>query len=216
MALQIQGNGGTIAEVSSNYRAMYTTLKPEDVGSLGCYSLSMTTGVVGAGLAANSEVFQFRWTDATRLAVITKITFDGAGGIAAFTAGAYRFEAIIARSFSASGSGGTAATITGNNNKRRTSFGTTLLGEARCASTAALGAGTKTLDTQGIGAAAGGLTATAGDKMSPGVIYDSGGVLYGITLVQNEGFAIRATVPATGTWTGAFSVHWCEMSSYPT
>jgi len=57
----------------------------------------------------------------------------------------------IAKSFSAAGTGGTAATITGNNGKMRTSMGTTLLGEARCASTAALGAGTKTLDSQAIG-----------------------------------------------------------------
>lgn len=215
MGIALIGDTGVIARVESNTLALRTVQRPDDIGSLGAYSISMTTGVMAAGLAANSEVFQFRWTDATRLCLIRLVRFDGAGGIAAFAAGAYRFEAMIARSFSAAGTGGTAATITGNNQKRRTSMGTTLLGEARCATTAALTAGTKTLDSQGIGAAAGGLTATAGDKMSPGVLFDAEeGAKYPIILAQNEGVIIRATVPATGTWTGAFTFKWMELTAY--
>lgn len=33
-------------------------------------------------------------------------------------------------------------------------------------------------------------------------------------VAQNEGFIIRATVPATGTWTASFDVTWMELASY--
>ncbi len=215
MAIQVMGNGGTIGEVETNTRALKVTQRPDDAGSLGHYALSWTTGVMAAGLAANSEVLQFRWTHATNLCAIRSIRFDGAGGIVAFAAGSYRFEAMIARSFTVAGTGGTAATLTTNNAKLRSSFGTTVLGEYRGATTAALTAGTKTLDAQGIGAAAGGLTVNAGDKMSPGVLFDGvHGNTYPIVLATNEGVIIRATVPATGTWTGAFTVVWEELTAY--
>lgn len=216
MAIQIQGNGGTVAEVDgTGFRAVRVAQRPLDVGALGAYRLSVATGVMAAGLAANSEIFQFRWTDATRLCVIHRLIFDGMGGIVAFTAGSVVIQALVARSFTAAGTGGTAATITGNNQKVRTSHGTTLLGEARVATTAALGAGTKTLDSQAFGQVASGISATAGDKVPEGTLFDStGGQEHPIVLAQNEGVVVRATVPATGTWTGGVSIAWSEVSAY--
>jgi len=215
MALQIQGFSGVIGEVGGTaYRALRVENRPLDVGSLGAYRIAMQTGVMAAGLAANSEIFQFRWTDATRICVIEKIQFDGAGSIVAFAAGTAIFRLTPARAFSAAGSGGTAATITGNNQKLRTTMGSTLLGEARCASTAALGAGTKTLDAQDIGAAVGSFTAVAGVSISPQPFMDVYAGGHPLVLVQNEGFVIRAAVPATGTWSAGITVHWTEMAAY--
>ena len=51
MALQLQGNGGTVAEVESATRAMRTALRPIDIGSLGSYRKAMTSGTIAAGLA---------------------------------------------------------------------------------------------------------------------------------------------------------------------
>ena len=89
MAIQLQGNSGTVAEVDgTNFRAMRGTLRPIDYGSLGSYRMSLLSGTMAAGLAANSEVVQFRWSDATRLCVVTSIIFDGLSGSAtAFAAG---------------------------------------------------------------------------------------------------------------------------------
>ena len=177
--------------------------------------MSSVTGTMAAGLAANAEVYQFRWTDSSKLAAITRVWFDGAGGITAFAPGFGRMELFVARSFSAAGTGGGTATITGSNNKLRTSFATTLLGEVRVATTAALGAGTKTLDTQGIGAVAGYLGAVPADGLPPGPLFDAlAGQAYPIVLAQNEGVVIKATVPATGTWTGSFTVCWSELTAY--
>lgn len=218
MAIQIQGNGGTVADVDgTNYRAMRTTLRPYDYGALGSYRLSLLSGTMAAGLAANSEVFQFRWADATRICVVTSVIWDGLSGSAtAFAAGFAKVDMLVARSWTADGSGGVAATISGNNAKQRTSMGSTLLGAVRASSTAALTAGTKTLDTQAVGqysAAIG--TGTSVQWMPQFDLFhaDPGGESP-LILAQNEGFVIRATVPATGTWQFGATVCWTELAAY--
>lgn len=192
------------------------SLRPHDPGLLGAYRLSMATGVMAAGLAANSEILQFRWTDATRLCVIHKINFEGMGSIVAFAAGVAMFRATVARAFTVAGTGGAVATITTNNGKMRTSFPTTLLGEFRIATTAALGVGTKVLDAQDIGSTVGGVTAVAGIGIPPdGLLQPIAGYEHPLILAANEGFVVRATVPITGTWTAGFTVSWSEAAVYP-
>lgn len=218
MAIQIQGNGGTVADVDgTNFRALRVAQRPVDYGALGFYSINLVTGVMGAGLAGNSEIFQARWTDASRFCAIYDLGCAGAGGILAFAAGATKMEAMVARGWTVDGSGGTAATITGNNNKLRTSMGTTLFGAIRGAATSALGAGTKTLDAQGIGAVHGSTTVNAGAVLlPPSDLFGAGGRTdnHPLILVQNEGVIVRATVPITGTWTGGVSMRWAELTAY--
>lgn len=218
MAIQIQGNAGTVAEVDGSvYRAMRTTLRPIDYGSFGSFRLSGLSGTMAAGLTSNSEVFQFRWTDATRLCVVTSVLWDGLSGSAtAFTAGFAKVDMLVARSWSADGSGGTTLTPTGNAQKMRTSMATSLVGGVRVASTAALTAGTKTLDANPIGqysAAIG--TATSTQWMPQFDLHhiDPGGESP-LILAANEGFVVRATVPGTGTWQFGVTVCWTEVSAY--
>jgi len=216
MAIQIQGNAGTVAEVDgTTFRAIRVTTRPVDYGALGIYSLSLQTGVMAAGLAANAEIFQFRWTDATRLCAIWDIECDGAGNAGtAFAAGVTKFEAVIARGWTVDGSGGTAATLTTNNAKLRTSMGTTLVGAIRMSSTAALTAGTKTLDTQGIGGCVQSVPATAGASVPAQRLFRADIGSMPLVLAANEGFIVRATVPATGTWTSGITVRWAEVAAY--
>lgn len=218
MAIQLQGNGGTVAEVDgANYRALRTTLRPIDYGAFGAYRLSMLSGTMAAGLTANSEVFQFRWSDATRLCAVTSIIWDGLSGSAtAFAAGFGKVDLMVARSWTADGSGGSAATISGNTQKQRTSMGSTLLGSARISSTAALTVGTKTLDNQAHGqysAAFGTATSTQWIPQLDLFHADPGGESP-LVLAQNEGFVVRATVPATGTWQFGVTVVWTELAEY--
>lgn len=179
------------------------------------FSLSAETGTVGAGLSANSELFQFRWTSTTKTAAIRRIQVS-AGGITAFTAGFAKMDAVVARSWTVAGTGGGTATISGNNAKLKTSFATTAVTEIRIATTAALGAGTKTLDSQAFANVVGSTTATAGTSIIfPTIIFDAMcDDQYPLLLGANEGFVIRATVPATGTWTGGFAVTWDEYDGY--
>jgi hypothetical protein len=220
MAIQVQGNAGIIAEVESASRAVRTTPRPIDIGSLGSYSVGMTSGVMAAGLAANSEIFQFHWSNSANLALIRRVTISGGNAGTAFAAGVAIFGMRAARAFTAVGSGGTTATLAGNDQKRRTSFGTTLLTSAadiRIASTAALGTGTKTLDNNDLGSATAGVLATAGTTVVPvptDLYAPNFSGEWPLVLAQNEGFVIRATVPATGTWTFSVTVEWTEIASF--
>ena len=95
-------------------------------------------------------------------------------------------------------------------------MGATLLGAARIASTAALTAGTKTLDSQALGqysAAFGTATSTQWIPQLDLFHADPGGESP-LVLAQNEGFVVRATVPATGTWQFGVTVVWTELADY--
>lgn len=218
MGIGIQGNGGVIAEVGgTTHRALRVENRPLDHGSLGVFRFSMLSGTMAAGLAANAEIYQFRWTHASNLCAVQRVILDGLSGSAtAFAAGFGKVDLLAARSFSASGTGGTAATITGNNGKLRSSMASTTLGEIRCASTAALGVGTKTLDTQSMGQ----ISLSFGTVVSVQylsqvvLIGEDIGMNYPLLLAQNEGFAIRASVPATGTWQFGVTVHFTEVTAY--
>jgi hypothetical protein len=186
-----------------------------DYSGDGVRRLSLFTGLVAAGAAAGSEIFQFRWTSSVKQARILAVEFLGLGATTNFAAGPIVIEGVIARSFTAAGTGGTAATITGNNSKTRTTQPLTLLGEARIATTAALGAGTKTLDTQGFGGVVtSSLTAASSAPVAliPRHLFkaaDNAG--QPIILAQNEGVIVRATVPGTGTWTAGVAISWVEL-----
>lgn len=218
MAFALMGNGGTVADVGgTTFRALKVQQMPLDYGALGTYRKSLLSGTMAAGLAANSEIFQFRWTDATRLCAVRRVTLDGLSGSAtAFAAGFGKVDMVPARSWSADGSGGTAGTLTGNNGKLRTSMGTMLLGATRIASTAALTAGTKTLDTDPIGqiSLSFGIVVSVQYANNIPLFGEDPGPEHPLVLAQNEGFVLRATVPATGTWQFGVTVVWSELTAF--
>jgi len=216
MSIQIQGFSGFVAEVEQNTKAMRVVLRPIDYGSFGIFQVALSSGTMAAGLAAAASVFQWRWSDATRVAKVTTICHGGAGSIAAFAAGFTQAQAFFARSYSANGSGGTAATMTGNNGKLRTSMGTSLVGDIRISSTAALTAGTWTLDAQPFASVTASVPATAGNQVLPPTLLFNCETEseYPLVVAQNEGFNLQSTVPATGTWTFSIACKWAELGSY--
>lgn len=216
MSIQTQGNSGTVLEVETNTRALRATQRPLDVGALGSYKMTLSTGTMAAGLAAASPIVSFRWTT-TNICIVRRIDLALISLGTGFTAGTALLECVAARTFSASDTGGTAATLTGNNNKMRTSFGTTTVGDLRMSSTATLSAGTRTLDAQPFAINRFGITVTTNAVMlatTPVFYPQVGNGEYPLTLAQNEGFIIRATVPATGTWTGDVTIQWDEVTSF--
>lgn len=228
MAFQEQGFSGVVPEVESTFRAKRVTLRPIEHGAFGHYRIAMATGTIGAALAANGELFQFRWVDATRFCVLQKVLISAGANVAATAAGLVTLEAMIARGFTVNGTGGTTATLGGNNQKVRTAMGTTLITTAadiRIATTAALGAGTKTLDSQGVGNVTVGIGTGAIttshrlqliDKIDL-LEVDADGSIHPIILAQNEGFVIKngATAwPAAMTWAMGVTVVWAEVAAY--
>ena len=224
MAIQIQGNGGTLAEVDGTaFRALRTTPRPFDHGALGHYGYGGFTGILPAALAANSEIFQFRWTDATRLCIINEVKIAAAVSTTMFAAGVpVQIDMVKSSAWSAAGTGGTAPAPAALL-KRRTAMASSLVasGDIRIATTAALGAGTKTLETVAMAAlvGAGPITASLnGAIFAPGTILfrgESGHGQHPLVLAQNEGFSVRSVaVPATGTWTAAIQIDWTEVAAF--
>ncbi len=224
MAIQVQGNGGVVAEVDGTlFRAVRGVARPVDHGALGAYAYGGFTGILPAALAANSEIFQFRWADATRFAVIRKIRFSAVVSTTFFAAGVpVQIDLVKSTGWTVAGTGGTAPTLAATL-KRRTSMGSSLVaaGDMRIATTAALGAGTKTLEANSLGSivAAGPITASLnGEIVAPGTILwqaEVGDGEHPLVLAQNEGFSIRSVaVPGTGTWTAAVNIDWAEVTAY--
>lgn len=211
------GTTGSLAEVEAASLALRTTLRPTDPVSLGAYLLATDNGttVMSAALAANSPIFSFRWGN-SNVCVLNSIKI-GMTTTTAFAAGRIAMQAFFARTFTASDTNGTALTLTGNNCKKRTSFGTTLLTDARISATATLAAGTRTLDTQPFGELlAETIVASANTVWSPNTaiyVRDTADA-YPIVFAQNEGFVIQASVPGTGTWFFSVQVDWLEIASY--
>jgi hypothetical protein len=224
MPIQVQGNSGVVADVDgTTFRAQRSVMRPVDHGAFGHYSYGGFSGIIPAALAANSEIYQFRWTDATRLCVIRKVRIAACVTTTFFAAGVpVQIDLVKATGWSAAGTGGTAVSPAATL-KKRTSMGSSLVasGDMRIATTAALGAGTKTLEANSLQAivAAGPITASLnGEIIAPGTILwqaEVGDGEHPLVLVANEGFVIRSVaVPATGTWQIAVQVDWAEVTAY--
>lgn len=227
MAIQIQGNGGVVAEVDgTTFRAIRVTARPVNYGSLGMYRLGMHTGTMAAALAANAEIFQWRWADATNLGLVYKVSMSAGAQLASTAAVAFSFNMAVARSWSAAGSGGLRAVLTGNISKLRTNMGTSLVSDAGISTTAGLTAGTKTIDhaTSNLSTVASGIgtgaitTAIAIPLLPLTIMFDADGEgQMPLVCAQNEGFIIRnspVAFPATMTWVGAVNCLWAEAAAF--
>lgn len=221
--IQLVDASGNLGKIGQDFGALKTENRPIDMQGLGAYSYGGLTGILPAALGANSEVFQFRWADATRFAVIRKVRISAAVSTTFFAAGVpVQIDLIKSTGWTVAGTGGTAVTPAALL-KKRTSMPSTLLaaGDMRIATTAALGAGTKTLETYALAGevAAGPITASLnGTIIQPGTILWQSEIADGehpLILAQNEGFSIRSVaVPATGTWQMSVDIHWSECASY--
>jgi len=218
MAIQIIGNGGVIVEVEANHRAMRSVARPNDVGSLGSYRVGASTGLL-AGLAANTPIFSVRWGDATRVMVprFLRVRYAVVTGFTA--AQELAFDAIVARAFSASDSAGTAITLSGNQQKKRTSMGASLVTDMRVAAAVTLTAGTRTLDGQPVLASAKktlAAAATVQDADFEHTVAFDPGIEWPFVLVTNEGLIVRNTIAlgAGGTVRANIEFAWDELASY--
>lgn len=219
-------DGTTQAAVDSTHFAVRVSNRPMHLGANGgAYSLAVESGIMAAGLGAAAEIFQMRWTHATYKMLLRSIRFGmWRASATAFAAGPIRINATVARSWSVDGGAGLPVVFsTANTNKKRTDFPLSKFSDTgvRRSDTAACTAGTKTLDTNffaSLGAFVGAVAPAATIEVSPAIIVP-GSILwqrdtvdeYPFLFETNEGFAVRATVPATGTWGYNIQVEWSEI-----
>lgn len=214
---QIAGFTSTnIVEVETNTKALRVTLRPEDYGTLGIYSLSAPSGLIGAGLTAAAPVYAWRWGDATRLALLKRVTFSAANDAIAFAAGSCVFNMFVARAWTVSDSAGTVITpATTGNRLRTTGMGPSLVTDVRISALVTLTAGTRTKDAQACGTLIGGVPVAAGTFLiAPTPIFQQVPGEHPLVFAQNEGFVIEATVPVTGNWKFAVKTDWVEIATY--
>lgn len=218
VAANVAGVGAVVSE------GLHTIRLPIDVGTGGWYRVDAISGTIAAALAANSEVFQFRFVAGTMtLALVYKVLIS-AGVVAVSTAaGPIGFSTMFARSWTVAGTGGTRLSLTGNNAKMRTSFPTSQVNDAGISTTGALTAGTKTLDTQGMGNVLAHVGTAAVTAYTPGVIMPRTALIDAdgegqnpLILAGNEGFIIKTTHvgPAALTYAIGVTVVWAEVAAF--
>lgn len=216
------GNTGTVLEVDPNTRAARITAYPINVGSMGSYAISATTGNIAAGMAANGAIFTFRWSSGAGVALIRNVKVGAASGATGFAAGTASCGLVFADSYTVTGTtGSSSVALSGNEGKRRTAFATSAVanGDIRISSTAACTGQTWTLNTADA-ARLGPFGVTVGVQTN---FIPAGTMLWApdwagewpLVLEQNEGFAVRCTVPATGVWSAVVSVEWTEVAAFP-
>lgn len=212
------------------FTPLHALAGPFPVGAGGAYKVSAVSGTMAASLGANSEIFQFRYvTGASRVCLVHKIAISATVltlPVASTTvaSGPYAFRATIARAWTVAGTGGTRFVLTGSNQKLRTSHTTSEVTDAGIATTAALVAGTKTLDTQDVGSTVASFALATAVGLGDTTIVDktplfggfSTGLDFPIILANQEGFVIRTGVafPATMTWVFTADVIWSEVDAF--
>lgn len=207
-------NAGTLASVDARSKSLRVNNRPMLSATLGEYSCALR-GTNVAASAAGSVWWAFRYGGAN-LCVITKVIFDGAGVSTALTAGqAVAWGLFVARSFTVSANtGATAATLTGNNCKLRTSYATTGVSAIGISNGANITGNTRTPDAQPMGSVVGGLVGL-GTFVSEAALFDAYSVGHPIVLAQNEGVEVQnlITFPAAGVVNFGVTVHWSELTA---
>lgn len=207
------GNSGVDVDVDTTFKAMRVSLRPAEVtgwNSIGAQSGAVTTAAAAGALFSLRQI-------ASTLLIVRRVGCGFVTTTAFTTPQRVDYGLIGARAFSVSDSGGTAITVTGNNGKMRTSLATPTSIDCRIATTGALTAGTKTLDTNTMSQVAGWVGAV-GAGISPSLNnlhqHDAGD--YPLVLAQNEGLNIQNITLMGAAGVGQFyaNVEFAEASSY--
>jgi hypothetical protein len=204
---------GTALLVDPAHGAARVSMRPSD--ALGWNSVGVASGSL-TGIAANAGIFSFR--NLSSNPILVRRVGIGFVTTTAFTAAQMvSFGLLVARSFTASDSGGTAIAFSGANGKHRTALGTPTSVDCRIATTVALGGGTRTLDANALGIQAG-WSGAAGTTIAPALnnlmSHDTGD--YPIVLAQNEGLVIASltAMGAGGAGLATVTMEFAEASAF--
>jgi hypothetical protein len=206
------------AVVDPTMQAIRFSERPPEI--LGAYQYAITSGLLTV-VAAGGTVFSFRFNPATttNLCMIRRVEIGFATTTAFTTAQSLQYSMQIARAFTAVDSGGTSGAFTqANTGKMRTSMPTSQMSltgsNIQIATTGAITAGTRTLDTQPMAFMNGASTAV-GTVIPLTAIYQHQSGDYPLILGYQEGFIINnvQTMGAAGVGNLTVNVEWMELSA---
>ena len=205
-------SGAILASVDAGSRALRVSPRPLD--AFGHYRFAGATGNLSA-LVANSEIFQFRWTDAQSVALLQFMRIRCTQLTAFSAAQEISLELMGATGFTAAGSGGTQFLPTAQSFKKRSVMPQSRANEIRIATTAALGTGTRSLAPSPLLCHfgwAGGVGQTVIDST---LDLTSSALEYPLVLHQNEGIAVglgQLGMGAAGTLRVSVELAWAEIA----
>ncbi len=211
MAIQLIGTGAAIQEVDAAFKAARVSIRPIDV--INWLSYGAASGALTA-VAANGPVFSLRNTGANLLMVrrvqvgfVTTTAFTAAQGLV--------YQMLRASGFTVSDSGGTSLYVAGQNKHRLSFTNIASAPDIRIASTGALTAGTRTLETVSMGNA-GGTSSGVGTSMPKIELLSHDAGDHPMILAQNEGLVITNVIAmgAAGVIQLHVNIELAEMASY--
>jgi hypothetical protein len=223
MSIQIQGTGGSIAEVDgSTYRALRVTQRPTDYGTRGIYRVALISEPMTADIVPNSDFFQMRWPITPQLALIWGLTIEGfSNDTTPFVPGVGYLGLFIARNWTVIGSvSGFTVSLLGSRQTLRSSMAKSQISPMRMCTGDYITNGNRVLDAQPVGQARFAIGSSTNTNFLQQVgLYGSGSMEDGgnnspIVLSQNEGIVINGSVPASGLWQFGLSVLWSEVEAY--
>lgn len=213
----IIGSTSAVAAETSGAGALKTDgRQPITLTTEGTYEFGITTGDMAAGLAAASPILEFR--SPSKYSILHSIDICAASNGTGFAAGLAFFNLFRLKTHTVIATGGGAVAMTALMGYCRTGMATpTALMQLSATAALTIGSGA-VADTNAI-AQAGPFTvgtATLTNFTNGGVVrlYDEG--KHPLVSAPDEGWTIRATVPATGVWIGKINVRWSELVSVPT
>lgn len=205
------------------HKAARVSLRPAEVGVFGSYSQGFVSGVMAAGLAAGAVVFSWRWATNSCNCMVKRVRLTAGTDGTAFAQGSTIFDLIRSSAFGVQYTGGAAISILGKSGARSTRFAptsqqvaNTATGNVAIASTAALTVGSPApiFDNFPMSLIVGSVGAVplCSPVPQPGYLIDPTDTTRQPLEIQNsEGFVIRATVPATGTWKFGVEIDFDEV-----
>lgn len=212
---------GPVSTASTQY-TLHCGIYPIPYGSNGHYYLS-NSHAIPVSATANGHRFAMRNTSASKLVVLTYLRMWDVQLTAATATIEQGWQAFIARSFTTFHTTNTTNfTLTGNNQKRRTSMATvTAIGNAAHSSNVAAGMTGQTLTAD---AHAFAHLQTVQTITTPNTSFwmierdfDSGSGGHPIVLAQNEGIIITGPTTvsgAAGTQQFGYTLSWAEVDAY--
>ena len=215
--IQSGAAASTLLTIDPTFVAARVSDHPPEI--LGAYSMGLVSGSLTTA-AAGSTAFSFRWapTTSTQLCMVRNVQVGFVTTTAFTTAQSLTYSMQVARNWTASDTGGTAAAFSQTNtSKQRTVMPTSAFaggGQIMIANTGANSAGTRTLDTQAMSFAAGSSTAV-GTSMPAQLLFSHSPGDYPLIFANNEGFIINnvQTMGAAGVINLFVNVEWMELNA---
>ena len=203
--------GTVLARVDATQQALRVTPRP--MQAAGYYRFASVTGLLTA-VAAQGELMQFRWASVTHLALIQQLRVRAICTTAFTAAQEVGYNAATVTGWTVNGTGGTDIVPNASNLMKRTSFPQSQVASLRFATTAALGAGTKTIFGTNFWEKNGYAAAVGAEIVNHSADMTDGGAEYPIVLQQNEGIILRngpTAMGAAGLVKLSVEIAWAEV-----